>query len=209
VGVVYFCCREKPIKSVVTRWQQKQINPNPWRWTTSSRILSLTLIQWANRYQINSEQPNYVPPELTQTHPNSPELALTHPNSPELALTHPNSPELALTHRCLQAKAYVCQLEPYKNFTHSLDLHGRTTSIRAVSTNTGQFFVLYQDLASALTGEKDPKKLKAPLNNAREKIQTSKSEATSLLMKPKEGMLTLGRALLNLEVCMQFYLCNL
>jgi hypothetical protein len=78
-----------------------------------------------------------------------------------------------------------------------------------VSTNTGQFFVLYQDLASALTGEKDPKKLKAPLNNAREKIQTSKSEATSLLMKPKEGMLTLGRALLNLEVCMQFYLCNL
>ena len=199
MGVVYFCCREKPIKSVVTRWQQKQINPNPWRWTTSSRILSLTLIQWANRYQINSEQPNYVPPELTQTHP----------NSPELALTHPNSPELALTHRCLQAKAYVCQLEPYKNFTHSLDLHGRTTSIRAVSTNTGQFFVLYQDLASALTGEKDPKKLKAPLNNAREKIQTSKSEATSLLMKPKEGMLTLGRALLNLEVCMQFYLCNL
>ena len=184
---------------MVTRWQQKQINPNPWRWTTSSRILSLTLIQWANRYQINSEQPNYVPPELTQTHP----------NSPELALTHPNSPELALTHRCLQAKAYVCQLEPYKNFTHSLDLHGRTTSIRAVSTNTGQFFVLYQDLASALTGEKDPKKLKAPLNNAREKIQTSKSEATSLLMKPKEGMLTLGRALLNLEVCMQFYLCNL
>ena len=107
------------------------------------------------------------------------------------------------------SRASIRQLEPYKNITHSVELQGKPIIIRAVSTNTGQFFVLYQDLASALTGEKEPKKLKAPLRNARDRIQTSKSEATSLLMKPKEGMLTLVRALLDLKVCMQFYLCNL
>jgi hypothetical protein len=100
----------------------------------------------------------------------------------------------------IHAKMQRKQLEPCKNFEQPVTLNGITEIIRMVSTNTGQYYVLFRDLAAALTGEKNPSKLKTILENAKDKVNRNGDAKNSDLVKTKADTETLFSSLKNLKV---------
>lgn len=101
----------------------------------------------------------------------------------------------------VQSSANISQLELFKNFEQPITINNASVVIRSVSTKPGQFFIMSKDLANALTGETDPKKLRRCLVNAKEKAQRSSSEKKSILINENGITATLLGALLNLKVC--------
>ena len=106
----------------------------------------------------------------------------------------------------VQSSARIYQLELFKNFEQPVTIDKAVVVIRSVSTRTGQVFIMSKDLASVLTSEKDPKKLRRFLNNAREKVQRGSNGKESFLMNESGETTTLVGALTKLKVCMHCFI---
>jgi hypothetical protein len=106
----------------------------------------------------------------------------------------------------VQSSANISQLELFKNFEQPITINNASVVIRSVSTKPGQFFIMSKDLANALTGETDPKKLRRCLVNAKEKAQRSSSEKKSILINENGITATLLGALTKLKVCMHCFI---
>jgi hypothetical protein len=87
-----------------------------------------------------------------------------------------------------------------KTFKQSITVNGATANIRSVSTRTGQFYVQFGDLASALTGEIDPKKTKEFLSNVRQKVQRNPHAKPSAILDDTKKTTTPSNALSALKV---------